>query len=61
MDGYGLIGFYRLNYSIAVSGTNPIWQNSFFSLISGEFFTFVTNVYLIGLFHWKEVSYSSSS
>ena len=25
MDGFGLIGFYRLNYSsIAVSGTNPI-------------------------------------
>ena len=33
MDGFCLIGFYRLNYSIAVSGTNPILPISLFHLL----------------------------
>ena len=43
IDSYGLIRFYRFNYSIAVSSTNPIMPISFFKFIT----TFVTNVYLI--------------
>ena len=36
MDGFGLIGFYRLNYSIAVSGTNSILPISSFHLFPGN-------------------------
>ena len=36
MDGFGLIGSYRLNYSIAVSSTNPILPISFVHLFPGN-------------------------
>ena len=44
MDGFGLIGFYRLNYSIAVSGTDQILPISFFhfSLVEEIFLEIMT-------------------